>query len=288
MKHTCYLFVLFAALIMTGCEPNNPKTPEIKGVGAFSISFDNQVTFAPSNLVYNRVDNKWHLADNPWDILGAKILASPSYDYQNPSESIYNYMYISDVNMFAREIDVFGWGTGNNPTLVGEDYTDFPVFAEWGKNIIGNDHTKQWRTLTKDEWEYILFKRYDADKLLAYIIVDGYIGGLLLFPDNWVHPDGIKLTTGFNPDFFTGYNYLDSEEVLQIQEKGAIFLPSTAKRFPGEYRLEGSYMNGYYWTSSLEDEQHSYAIKFTNKTIKLVQQDPATGIAVRLAKDLTK
>jgi hypothetical protein len=271
-----------------GCEPNDPKTPEIKGVGAFSISFNNQVTFAPSNLVYNRVDNKWHLADNPWDILGAKILASPSYDYQNPSESIYNYMYISDVNMFAREIDVFGWGTGNNPTLVGEDYTDFPVFAEWGKNIIGNDRTKQWRTLTKDEWEYILFKRYDADKLLAYIIVDGHIGGLLLFPDNWVHPDGIKLTTGFNPDFFAGYNYLDSEEVLQFQEKGAIFLPSTAKRFPGEYRLEGSYMNGYYWTSSAKDEQHSYAIKFTEKNIKLVQQDPATGIAVRLAKDLTK
>ena len=288
MKHTYCLFMFIVALILTGCEPNNPKIPEIKGVGAFSISSYNQVTFAPSNLVYNRVDNKWHLADNPWDVLGIKIFASPSLDYQNPSESIYNYMYISDVNMFAREIDVFGWGTGNNPTLVGEDYTDFPVFAEWGKNIIGNDHTKQWRTLTKDEWEYILFKRYDANKLLAYIIVDGHIGGLLLFPDNWVHPDGIKLTTGFNPDFFAGYNYLDSEEVLQIQEKGAIFLPSTAKRFPGEYRLEGSYMNGYYWTSSAKDEQHSYAIKFTEKNIKLVQLDPATGIAVRLAKDLTK
>ena len=59
MKHTYYLFMFIVALILTSCEPNNPKIPEIKGVGAFSISFDNQVTFAPSNLVYNRVDNKW-------------------------------------------------------------------------------------------------------------------------------------------------------------------------------------------------------------------------------------
>lgn len=288
MKHTCYLFMFCVALILNSCEPNNPKVPEIKGVGAFSISLHDQVTFAPSNLVYNRVDNKWHLADNPWEILGAKMLASPSVDYQSPLESLHNNMYISDVDMFAREIDLFAWGTGNNPTLVGNDYADFPVFAEWGKNIIGNDRTKQWRTLTKDEWEYILFQRYDADKLLAYIIVDGRIGGLLLFPDNWVHPDGIKLTTGFNPDFYAGYNYLDSEEVLQFQEKGAVFLPSTSKRYPGEYRIEVSSLNGYYWTSSVGDEQHSYAIKCTEKTIQLVQIDRATGIAVRLAKDLSK
>ena len=76
--------------------------------------------------------------------------------------------------------------------------------------------------------------------------------------------------------------------MLQIQEKGAIFLPSTSKRFPGEYRVEVSYKDGYYWTSSDKDEQYSYAIKFTGKNIQLVQLDRATGIAVRLAKDLTK
>lgn len=57
-------------------------------------------------------------------------------------------------------IDLFGWGTGNNPTQSSANIGDYSDFADWGLvNAIrnGGNETGLWRTLTKDEWAYLFY-----------------------------------------------------------------------------------------------------------------------------------
>lgn len=63
-------------------------------------------------------------------------------------------------------IDLFGWGTGSNPTKSSESYGDYSTFTDWGINPIrnGGNQANMWRTLTKEEWVYMFVKRPNAKK----------------------------------------------------------------------------------------------------------------------------
>ena len=39
---------------------------------------------------------------------------------------------------YAGWIDLFGWGTGNNPTNYSENNNDYTSYYEWGDNQISN------------------------------------------------------------------------------------------------------------------------------------------------------
>ena len=72
---------------------------------------------------------------------------------------------------------LFGWGTGDRPTDTTDDWHSYVRFVDWGKNVEGG-----WRTLTADEWHYLLFERKDAEDKRSVGTVDGR-HGLLLLPD---------------------------------------------------------------------------------------------------------
>ena len=75
---------------------------------------------------------------------------------------------------------MFGWGTGNNPTNKSSNYDDYPTFVDWGVNKIGSDAPNTWRSLTKEEWAYIILGRYNAEELKGVAQVNGVNGLILL------------------------------------------------------------------------------------------------------------
>lgn len=201
--------------------------------GRFSISSTQQVIFSGGNLRYRASTNEWQFAKHQYDVVGAdNANISPNYDGW---------------------IDLFGWGTGNNPTLTSTSSSDYTTFVDWGDNTI-NGVSGQWRTLTYSEWNY-LFKR--SATCATFAIVNG-INGWVLLPDNWSLPSGITMEF-YTKDSYGSYNYLDVSttknkySVAQwntLEAAGAVFLPTTGYRTQSyNVTVTGLTTEAYYWTS---------------------------------------
>ena len=134
---------------------------------------------------------------------------------------------------------LFGWGTGNNPGLTSTDWQDYLTFCDWGDSIEG-----EWRTLTKNEWNWVLWGRTDASNKRTRGTVNG-VHGLVLLPGKWTLPEGCSFTPGS-----IGYdsNVYSPSQWQQMEAAGAVFLPVTDFR-EGDVVYNGG-DGGTYWTST--------------------------------------
>lgn len=217
------LFCALLASCMLACTnyntPSNPTEQSVEGElsGEFSVSPTQKVHFSKGNLQYNIGAGVWRFAEHQYDTIGAVNANIPS-EYRG-------------------WMDLFGWCTGNNPTLISEDYSDYSVFIDWGVNAITNGGGKRnlWRTLTITEWEYLCRGRANASTLLGTGTINGILGAIFL-PDNGEVPAGIS------------FNYLDNKYTIaqwaQLERIGAVFLPAAGYRQYGyinELNKEGEY-----------------------------------------------
>jgi uncharacterized repeat protein (TIGR02543 family) len=77
----------------------------------FSVRANKMVRFSRGNLQYQASTNTWRFAENQYDTIGA--------DNTN----------ISATN--TGWIDLFGWGTGSNPTNTSTNNGDYSSFTDW-------------------------------------------------------------------------------------------------------------------------------------------------------------
>ena len=242
-------------------------TETSNGIGIFSVSPNDKVTFSKGNLQYHPKKNKWQFANNQYDYFG------------EANENI-----SADYNGW---IDLFGWGTGNNPTKATANTNDYKTFVDWGTNQIGEDAPNTWRTLTKAEWEYLISSRPNADKLC----VSGNIKiggsnfgecGLILLPDNWINPDDVEVSMKYNNNEFT------IEQWFILEQSGAVFLPGAGERYKLEFRSSGS--DGYYWSatglSNNEDARYLRTTYGLSQPWKFEAGYRFLGYSIRLVKDL--
>ena len=139
---------------------------------------------------------------------------------------------------------MFGWGTGNNPEMSSTSSSNYNTFLEWGNNIIEEYSQKCWRTLSKDEWYYIIYKRSNAANLYGMATVAG-VSGLIILSDDFQIPNGINFTpatTNFSSNVYSASNW------ERLEENGAIFLPAAGSRTGKEVRNVGK--SGCYWSST--------------------------------------
>ena len=124
-------------------------------IGKFAINGSgDHVYFSPGNLQYQASTNTWRFAEHQWERIGDAN--------RNISSS------------FSGWIDLFGWGTGNNPTNSSTSFKDYRRFKDWCNNSISNGGGKNWFTLTKDEWVYVFDKRSTSSGIrYAKAIVNG-------------------------------------------------------------------------------------------------------------------
>ena len=228
-------------------EPDDdPVVPETGGSVAktFSVSATKTVTFSPGNLQYHAVNDEWRFAPSQLDYIGK--------DNANISDTYNGW------------IDLFGWGTGNNPTNKSTSSSDYQTYVDWGVNKIGNDATNTWRTLTYGEWDYLIDQRPNYDKLIGVAQVNG-VNGLILLPDNWTCPSGVIFKSGFDDDNCTecygNYQTFSSSDWSKLEASGAVFLPAA-----GGYRygsdVGGVQSGGSYWSATEYDSGSAYYLYF--------------------------
>ncbi|MBO4244377.1 MAG: hypothetical protein J5882_04900 [Bacteroidales bacterium] len=229
MKKTAFmpLMAMAAAVcVVTSCGPEDPGALN----GEFSISPTQRVKFAQGNLQYQPSTKTYRFADNQWQCL------SKERDKMAETDTVF--------------WDLFDWGTGDNPAKSSDKFVD------WGKNPITNGGNEGgiWRSLTGEEWEYLILKRENAANLTAWAMVNN-VKGIVVLPDNFKAEGSLK----FNPvpadslrtwsDQMALKNYktdlspantYTADEWKAMQDAGAMFLSFNATRFD-------DYPSGGYW-----------------------------------------
>ena len=246
--------------------------------GEFSVSAMQKVHFSQGNLQYQASTNTWRFAENQYDIIG---------DANSNISSTY-----------TGWIDLFGWGTGLNPSLTSTNITDYKTFTDWGTNAISNggNEADVWRTLSKDEWVYLFYSRANAATLFGLGSVNG-VNGTILLPDNWILPADASFTASTtlglvdqghyyeNPNNNNfSHNTYTAEQWVVMESAGAVFLPCAGGRNGTEVLSVGS--NCLYRSSrSLLEAGIAYSLCFTS-SILLPQGDTANfiGGSVRLVR----
>lgn len=246
---------------------------EVEGAlpGIFSISPRNKVKFSKGNLRYRASDNSWHFAEHQYDIIGE------------------NNALISPINNIC--IDLFCWGSsGFNNILpfIGDSGDPFlydcdrknitSTRYDWGiNNFIENGGNKPglWRTLSKDEWQYLITERNNASKLYAFGKIAG-ICGLILFPDDYKNNDIVVEANEFDS------NILTAEDWAKLEMNGAVFLPCAGHRGSGT-QLYHINVSGRYWSTTFANSAMAYCFCVENKYINAaVEEFRESGISVRL------
>ncbi len=244
------------------------STPAVsKGIGAFSVSADKQVAFSPGNLQYHPADDEWRFAANQTDYIG---------DANSNISSTYNGW-----------IDLFGWGTGANPTNSSTDYNDYQTFVDWGTNQIGDDVPNTWRTLTYGEWNYLRNGRPNASSLRGVAQVNG-VNGLILLPDGWSCPDGVTFRSGFHDsdgvNYYAAYQTFTADEWSKMEVAGAVFLPAAGYRYGSVVYAVQNFGN--YWCATDYNSDYANCLIFYSDEAFMNYYSRYDGLSVRLVKDL--
>ena len=193
--------------------------------GLFTINENgDQVRFSQGNLQYTTLGT--HAGALGSNMPGTWRFAPEQYEYVGEGN-----VNISDT--YTKWIDLFGCGTGSNPTKLRWVWGD-DSFVDWGTNDIcnGGNTADVWRTLSIDEWRYLLWYRNSGG--YGEKIVNGVIG-MIVFPDNWVQ-------TAMD----TIYRYSQSQWSV-MEAHGALFLPAAGWREHFDY-YDNNTCN--YWSSS--------------------------------------
>lgn len=276
--------------------------PEGALCGSISISENKRIVFSQGNLQYQASTDSWRFAEEQYTLIGKdneKI--SATYDGW---------------------IDLFGWGTSGynekHPYLWDAAHTFFGdgmntisgTEYDWGNNAISNGENKVgiWRTLTSEEWGYLLFDRPDAAKLVGAGMVNGQ-NGLFILPDN--ETDGVFVDyTGREIDFVSfadkgaqndgdywyygisgifAHNTYSIEEFKILESKGVVFLPSSAFRAADVFMtgMGSTMVEGYYWTGTPHDEEKAYIVYiFGNGLRSRTENFRSNGFSVRLVYEI--
>lgn len=166
-------------------------------------------------------------------------------------------------------IDLFGWGTSgyNNkhPYMTSTNERDYDngnndianTNYDWGiYNAISNggNQPRLWHTLTKDEWDTLLYYRNTTSGVrYARAAVNG-LAGLIVVPDNW--DTNTYTLDSANIDTVTcASNIISSANWSVLDSLGCLFLPEAGIRYDGN-RFYGTY--GGYWSSTSYNSYYSH------------------------------
>ena len=252
----------------------------------FPVSAYQFVTFSKGNLQYTQSTDTWSFASTQWEMIGTDNVTGGSVSSDEYGDHKYG-------TALADKIDLFGWSTSATNFGVSTSTDDYYYgsFVDWGTNKIGNDAPNTWRTLTYDEWDYLLNNRPNASSLKGVAQVNG-VNGLILLPDNWTCPSGVSFKSGFHsnnyagyyPGFYAAYQTFTADQWSQLEAAGAVFLPASGHR-------NGSYVwfvqeDGYYWSATEGDTYSAGDLCFFHGGAIMRNCGRCIGHSVRLVKDL--
>ena len=252
--------------------------------GLFSVSENQRVWFSRGNLQYQASSNFWKFADHQYDYIGL--------NNANVSSS------------YSGWIDLFGWGTSGfdhgavcyqpwSANCNDEDYlaygqgsfnlNDQSGQADWGYNAIsnGNNAIHAWRTLSYEEWQYLLYERTSPSGIRYAKAKVNDVNGVILLPDNWSN-SYYELNSFNQSDACFSSNVIDASQWSTLEQYGVIFLPAAGYRHGFEiYNVNYS---GGYRSSSVSSEFNIWRLRFFDDGLCVVECEDSrcNGQSVRL------
>ena len=235
--------------------------------GQFTINANGtKVRFSMGNLQYQAATRTWHFAEHQWE-------------------------WVGDANSFTNNgwIDLFEFGSGYNPMSASYYYYHNRNFCDWGGNAISNGGNTPniWRTLTADEWIYLLKTRAGASVKMATGNIDG-VHGLILLPDSWTQPSGCSFNAGFaDEENDWTHNTYTLAQWTMMENAGAVFLPAAGKLLSGSVIHVGEF--GSYWSSTPHHDYEASSVKFWGDSALVMSSDSYDdGLSVRLVIEVSK
>ena len=245
-----------------------PEAPTGAIRGLFTINENgDQVWFSQGNLQYQASTNTWRFAENQWEYVGE--------DNTNVSET------------YTGWIDLFAWGTSGynhgaanyqpwSTSIYPYDYyaydsttsnlNDQTGQADWGFNAIanGDNTTNTWRTMTNEEWGYVLNTRNTNSGIRYSKAVINGTNGIILLPDVWNENTFILNSTNTqNAQYNT--NVLSSNAWETLNNAGAVFLPAAGWR--DGVNVNDINAEGAYWSTTRVSEHIANSAEFGNNYI---------------------
>ncbi len=269
MKKNLFFGALFATVLLASCDSKEEGTIN----GLFSVSETQQVKFSSGNLQYTKSTQTYQFAEHQWNVIGD---LDEDFDEKDT-------------------FDLFAWGSGDNPRPEELEEEEGAQFVDWGTQPVANGGEYKWRTLTNEEWDYMVMRRPDAFNLIGYGMIEN-VKGLILLPDAWEQPKDTKfesladtITTSSNSitvkDWtketdLTLLNVYDAATWQKMEDAGAVFLPYNVKQLSRDEQLG----EGQYWSNT--DSEMDFANNF-------IWPDRGCSIdafvmGVRLVKDVVK
>ncbi len=229
----------------------------------FSVSSSKKVYFSKGNLQYQASTGTWRFADSQTSIAGS--------NNANISSS------------YSGWIDLFGWGTGSNPTTSSTSNSSYTTFNDWGNNPISNggNTANIWRTLSYGEWDYLLVSRETYSGYhYAKATVNG-VKGLIILPDEW-RTYFYTLNSLDTPGAAFSVNTISSSTwTSSLENHGAVFLPAAGYRTGTTYTANV----GHYWSSTSYTSDNAQYMFFEDNTVDTHYHNRFNGFSVRLVSD---
>ena len=290
----------------------------------FSIGNNKKVIISQGNLQYQASSKEWRFATNQYDYIGANAGNTTANDRASQAYWIDLFGWgtsgWNNGNTYYMPYDIGSNGTPNQGYGYGPTKENAYTFsltgiyaeADWGvhnKISNGGNAVGMWRTLSNSETG-ILFKNRSTitqnmpsgtNKEEARFIkaLVGNTLGVILFPDNYIHPNDVVLSYHNRCYNSIDKNYSFSDFAIgandwpKMEAAGAIFLPAAG------FREGGSNINvshagsvALYWsaTSYPPTLAHgkSYSIKFCDGESSSVTENSLRhlGCSVRLVMDV--
>ena len=253
--------------------------------GLFSVSDTKQVYFSQGNLQYQASMNKWRFAENQYDYVGEANSNISSY--------------------YDGWIDLFGWGTSGynhgavcyQPWSTSENNSDYYAYgyysynlsdqtgqADWGYNPISNggNNFRLWRTLTNEEWVYLINTRNTSSGIKYAKAQVNDIKGVILLPDSWSSDTYSLSNTNTSYAAFTT-NVITTTNWSILEQAGAVFLPAAGYRINTTMNYLGS--QGRYWSTTIFNGNYACDIIFASDFDLEDHESRYIGTSVRLVHD---
>ena len=251
--------------------------------GKFSVSDTKQVQFSQGNLQAvvgggyasdYYYASSWKFAEHQWDYIGYAFAGQ----YFNPGNTVDLFGWVGS----NADNNTFGYGLCASTNDNDYGYTISALKSDWGTLAItngGNTPNFGWRTLTKDEWDYLFNTRTTTSGIrYAKTTVNGK-NGVILLPDDWNH----ALISDFTSNPITA-----AEWTSDFEAHGAVFLPAAGRR-DGRDGTSVIYVNssGHYWSSTSDRINYAYQVFFDNSDLQPASNSGRhNGCSVRLVKDV--
>lgn len=274
--------------------------------GSFTInSSGDKVSFSPGNLQYigSAVSPYWKFAAHQFD------------SFRNTAGK--------NGNGASQDRDLFGWGTSgwngsgvtswinyqpwamdntdrsatypDNTFGYGPDHpnnlTDYYRLGDWGQYnaiYISNRSLRYpagtwWRTLTYNEWVYILKTRTPDSGIRFAKARVADVDGVILLPDDWSTTYYTLVNTNSGNSAYEDNVISESQWNTSFEPNGAVFLPVTGHRGPTQV---WDVTHGYYWSSTSSTASSAVWILFGPSSLTQSGDSKHHGAAVRLVCDL--